>query len=190
MEQKQLTLVVALIALGVVALLLLPHFFGGNAPESATPPATTQEETNSPSTAAQEDAALESTTDADVQTSGVNISADASVQTAGGSASAQAGAQAQSEPVVVNVEGGKFYFKPDRIEVPQGATVRIVFNNVDGNHDWVIDEFNARTPVISTGETAEVTFVADKAGSFEYYCSVGNHRELGMKGTLVVTPGQ
>lgn len=188
MAQKQLTLVIALIALGIAALFFLPRFFGNNTPESAAPPATPQEETNNSSTPAQEDATQESTTNADDQTSDVNNSADASVHSAGGSASSQADAQAQREQVVVNVEGGKFYFKPDRIEVPQGATVRIVFNNVDGKHDWVIDEFNARTPVISSGETAEVTFVADKAGTFEYYCSVGSHRALGMKGTLVVTP--
>jgi plastocyanin len=28
--------------------------------------------------------------------------------------------------------------------------------------------------------------VADKKGTFEYYCSVGQHRALGMKGKLVV----
>ena len=32
--------------------------------------------------------------------------------------------------------------------------------------------------------TAE--FTADKVGSFEYYCSVGSHRSMGMKGVLKV----
>jgi uncharacterized cupredoxin-like copper-binding protein len=31
-----------------------------------------------------------------------------------------------------------------------------------------------------------VQFVADKTGTFEFYCSVGNHRQMGMVGTLVV----
>ena len=31
-----------------------------------------------------------------------------------------------------------------------------------------------------------VTVVSDKTGSFEYYCSVGTHRQMGMKGTLTV----
>lgn len=31
-----------------------------------------------------------------------------------------------------------------------------------------------------------VTFVADETGTFEYYCSVGNHRGQGMIGKLIV----
>jgi plastocyanin len=100
------------------------------------------------------------------------------------------GAMMEKADVTVEVEGGKFYFTPEEITVTEGDTVKIVFNNVDGTHDWVIDEFDARTETINTGETDEVTFVADQAGTFEYYCSVGNHRELGMVGSLIVEPAQ
>jgi plastocyanin len=31
-----------------------------------------------------------------------------------------------------------------------------------------------------------IEFVANKKGKFEYYCSVGEHRAMGMKGNLVV----
>jgi len=31
-----------------------------------------------------------------------------------------------------------------------------------------------------------VTFVADKAGEYEFYCSVGQHRANGMVGKLIV----
>ena len=34
--------------------------------------------------------------------------------------------------------------------------------------------------------SAEVEFVASIAGTFEYYCSVGEHRAKGMKGNLIV----
>jgi plastocyanin len=88
--------------------------------------------------------------------------------------------------LTVTVEGGEFYFKPNEIKVKVGQTVKIVFNDVQGSHDFVIDEFNVKTPQIKDPNTAEVTFVADQAGSFEYYCSVGKHRAMGMKGTLVV----
>lgn len=89
--------------------------------------------------------------------------------------------------VTVNVEGSSFKFAPNRIEVKKGDTVEIVFKNTTGFHDFVIDEFDARTSQIQAGQTETITFVADKAGSFEYYCSVGTHRQMGMKGTLVVT---
>jgi nitrite reductase (NO-forming) len=89
--------------------------------------------------------------------------------------------------VTINVDGGNFKFSPNKIEVKKGDTVEIVFKNTEGFHDFVIDEFNAKTSQIQAGKTETVTFVADKTGSFEYYCSVGTHRQMGMKGTLVVT---
>ena len=85
------------------------------------------------------------------------------------------------------VHGGMFYFKADRLTVKKGDTVKIHFVNDEGTHDFVLDEFNVETPVINAGETADVEFVADKAGTFEYYCSVGNHRAMGMVGKLTVT---
>jgi nitrite reductase (NO-forming) len=64
--------------------------------------------------------------------------------------------------------------------------VKIVLVNKGGIHDLVIDGFNVRTPQIGDGKSAEVTFVVDKTGTFEYYCSVGNHRQMGMVGKLIV----
>ncbi len=85
-----------------------------------------------------------------------------------------------------NVSGGEYYFSPSTIQVNKGDTVKIVFTNKEGLHDLVIDAFNIRTPRIQAGSSATIQFVASKTGSFEYYCSVGNHRALGMKGTLTV----
>ena len=84
------------------------------------------------------------------------------------------------------ITGSPFSFSLKEIKVNKGDTVKIVFTNAEGMHDWVIDQFDARTPIIQAGKTAEVTFVADTAGTFEYYCSVGNHRAMGMKGNLIV----
>ena len=72
------------------------------------------------------------------------------------------------------------------IKVKKGDTVTINFMNKEGIHDWVIDEFGVRTPKIQAGQSASVTFVADKTGTFEYYCSVGSHRARGMRGNLIV----
>lgn len=84
------------------------------------------------------------------------------------------------------VNGGNFYFVPNVIKVNKGDTVTVEFKNDGGMHDFVIDEFAARTTVIQTDGTDSVTFVADRAGSFEFYCSVGQHRANGMKGMLIV----
>lgn len=96
------------------------------------------------------------------------------------------GGDAMVDTVTVEVGGQNFSFDPSEIRVKQGQKVKIVFTSVSGFHDWVIDEFDARTPQIQTGETATVEFVADKAGTFEYYCSVGKHRENGMVGNLII----
>lgn len=85
------------------------------------------------------------------------------------------------------VTGNSFTFSPSTMTVKKGETVRITFTNEEGFHDWKIDEFNAATKQISAGVSETIEFVADQSGSFEYYCSVGSHRAMGMKGTLTVT---
>jgi len=84
------------------------------------------------------------------------------------------------------VSGRNFEFSPTEIRVRQGDRVRIVFTSLDGTHDFVIDELAVATQQVSTGQTDAVEFVADQAGNFEFYCSVGNHRAMGMVGTLIV----
>jgi plastocyanin len=94
------------------------------------------------------------------------------------------------DTVEFQLEAGNFYYDLKELRVTEGDTVKIVLNNVEGTHDWNLDEFDASTEVTTEGQTAEVTFVADQVGTFEYYCSIGNHRALGMVGNLVVEPAQ
>lgn len=84
------------------------------------------------------------------------------------------------------VSGANYSFSPSDIKVKKGDTVRITFKNSGGTHDFKIDEFKVVTDMLQTGEEQIVQFVADKSGTFEYYCSVGQHRAMGMKGNLIV----
>ena len=84
------------------------------------------------------------------------------------------------------VKGSSFAFDPATITVNKGDAVQITFIDDDGRHDLVVDGYNISTNILSEGGSGTIQFVADKTGSFEYYCSVANHRDLGMKGTLVV----
>lgn len=84
------------------------------------------------------------------------------------------------------VTGSNFSFDPKEIKVKKGDTVKVTFKNADGMHDFVIDELNVKTKQIKGGEEETVEFVADQAGTFEYYCSVGQHRQNGMVGKLIV----
>jgi plastocyanin len=85
-----------------------------------------------------------------------------------------------------SITGVPFSFTPSVMTVNKGDTVKITFKNANGVHDFKLDEFNASTRILNSGEEQTITFVADKTGSFEYYCSVGNHRAMGMVGTLTV----
>ncbi|PIN82350.1 MAG: hypothetical protein COV65_06865 [Nitrosopumilales archaeon CG11_big_fil_rev_8_21_14_0_20_33_24] len=50
-------------------------------------------------------------------------------------------------------------------------------------HNLNIDEFNVHTKDLGYFQTDSVTFLANKAGTFDYYCSL--HPD--MKGTITVT---
>ena len=74
---------------------------------------------------------------------------------------------------------------PD-LKVKEGDKVRIEFTSEQSFHDFMIKEFNAATKQVSAGSTSSVEFIADKKGTFEYYCSIGSHRQMGMKGRFIV----
>ncbi|OGI26709.1 MAG: hypothetical protein A2359_03465 [Candidatus Moranbacteria bacterium RIFOXYB1_FULL_43_19] len=85
-----------------------------------------------------------------------------------------------------DVSAKPFEFSIKEIKVKKGDRVRINLAVTLGMHDWVIEEFNARTKVVQTGQSDSIEFVADKIGTFEYYCSVPTHRQQGMVGKLIV----
>ena len=84
------------------------------------------------------------------------------------------------------ITGTNYQFSLNEIRVNQGDTVRITFISGGSLHDWTIDEFNVATSRLQEGQQETIEFVANQVGQFEYFCSVGNHRALGMKGTLIV----
>ena len=67
-------------------------------------------------------------------------------------------------------------------------TVTLI-NGGEGQHDVTFPEVNVSTDVVKEkGDEASVTFtVPEVHGEMEYYDSVGNHKELGMWGKLLVT---
>lgn len=93
--------------------------------------------------------------------------------------------------VTFRMTGTNFRFHMDGQENPelrvrQGDLVRIEFESTEGFHDWVVDEFGAATAQVRPGTPTFVEFTAGEPGTYEYYCSVGSHRENGMRGALIV----
>ncbi len=108
-----------------------------------------------------------------------------------GASSPATGADANALPTgpvkEFTVTGSNYAFAPATLSVQKGDHVKITFVNSGGMHDFVIDGFNVRTKTVQSGAQDVVEFDATQSGTFEYYCSVGNHRAMGMKGTLTVT---
>jgi len=84
------------------------------------------------------------------------------------------------------ITGKDFSFVPNTINVNKGDKVRILFQNTIGFHDFKIDEYGLATKQTKAPYQEILEFTADKVGIFEYYCSVGTHRVMGMKGILNV----
>ncbi len=84
------------------------------------------------------------------------------------------------------VTASNFKFSLAEMKVKKGDKVKVTFVNSQGTHDWRVEGYNVGTKVLQGGAKETVEFTADKAGTFEYYCSVGSHRQMGMKGNLIV----
>src|SRR3989338_2778328 len=77
------------------------------------------------------------------------------------------------------VSASPFMFDMKEIRVQKGDTVKITLMNTEGTHDWRVEGYEVGTKVIQGGESDMIEFIADTSGTFEYYCSVGNRRQMG-----------
>ncbi len=87
----------------------------------------------------------------------------------------------------ISVEAGSFYYKPNLIRVKKGEKVKLILNSVSMMHDFNIDELGVKVPITKSGSTSTVEFTPNQVGEFEFYCSVGQHRQNGQVGKLIVT---
>lgn len=82
-------------------------------------------------------------------------------------------------------------FGPASLEVPAGMKVKVTFRNAETApivaHDWVLEGVEgAAVASQDPGQTGTVEFDAPAPGEYAYFCSIGDHRERGMEGTLTV----
>lgn len=64
----------------------------------------------------------------------------------------------------------------------QLATIRFMNEDKTAKHNFNIDEFNVHTKDLGYFQPESITFIADKAGTFRYHCTI--HPE--MSGTVQV----
>ena len=91
----------------------------------------------------------------------------------------------------VEVTATEYEFSPARVVVqkPTGPVKIDLTNDGAVAHDLKVrgedGEDLGGTPIFGPGQT-EGTSVELDPGTYEFYCSVSNHEDLGMKGTLEV----
>jgi plastocyanin len=87
----------------------------------------------------------------------------------------------------VTVNAFEFGFKLSAKTVKAGTVSFKVTNTGKEAHNFVIlSGINKATPLIQPRKSATLTVTFKKAGKYTYECTVGEHAEEGMLGTLVV----
>ena len=87
----------------------------------------------------------------------------------------------------IEVIATEYTFSPSTLSLTKGQKVILTFKNMGRMpHDFVMDELGIRTKTIQGGQSETVEFTPSEEGTFAFYCSVSNHRLLGMEGSLEV----
>ena len=88
-------------------------------------------------------------------------------------------------PVSFNLKASNFAYSQSSLTVKEGQEVTINLDITEGFHDIKIDGV-VQTQASGEGTSQVAKFTAPKKGTYEFYCSVGSHRSMGMVGTLIV----
>jgi plastocyanin len=94
-----------------------------------------------------------------------------------------------SAPTRLQVVAKEFSFGLSRASVKAGPAVIELANFGQDPHDLRLQRVGSRhiagTPVVAPGKRAELSLKLVR-GRYSFWCSVANHRKLGMRATLVV----
>jgi len=104
-----------------------------------------------------------------------------------GTTSALAGATGSERQI--NVLARSYAFKPNRIEIVAGETVKIRLKSTDTFHDFAVKIGKKAKVVVSAsgGKSKTKSLQVKKPGTYTFYCTVPGHRSAGMVGKLIVT---
>lgn len=92
----------------------------------------------------------------------------------------------------IEIVGTEFQLEPSEVQLDGPGTYTFVLSNEGGTiHALEVEGHGVeeQTGEIEAGETAELTVELPEEGEYELYCPVGNHKDEGMEGTIVVGGG-
>jgi plastocyanin len=93
------------------------------------------------------------------------------------------------EPLTLVIKASEFHFETPTIAARVGQTVTIRLENAGVlEHSLGIDALGVKLDNIRPGQTGEVTFTPQRAGTYTYECKVAGHAAAGMAAALRVTP--
>ncbi|AXS42097.1 cupredoxin family protein [Breoghania sp. L-A4] len=110
------------------------------------------------------------------------------------------------EVEMLETDDGRMIFRPDRVDVKRGETVRFsLVNNGELEHEFVLDHMAANAEHkammakfpemehddpnaarLVPGATGEIIWTFTNDGGFEFACLIPGHYESGMRGDLSV----
>lgn len=84
------------------------------------------------------------------------------------------------------MKANQFDFEPSTITASVGDTVKLHITSEDVAHGFALPDFGI-SKTLNPGETVDIEFVADKKGTFNFFCNVQcGLGHGGMRGQLVV----
>lgn len=133
-----------------------------------------------PKTAATAPATEESTEAATEAATAQATEAETEQATEGATAAAT---KASCPAILAKISVGDFFFKPNKLTIPAGKDVTFTFTNgASIEHYFVIDSQHISVE-LKPGKTVSTTLNLPK-GTYEFYCKVPGHKQLGMVGQL------
>jgi FtsP/CotA-like multicopper oxidase with cupredoxin domain/uncharacterized cupredoxin-like copper-binding protein len=115
-----------------------------------------------------------------------------SVACGGGIADGDAGERAAALPATVEIMLSEFAIDPSAIAAPVGQPIEFsVMNMGEAPHTFAVDVAGTtyETDVIEPGTTVVLKVPALEAGTYEAYCTVSGHKDLGMLATVTAGTG-
>jgi uncharacterized cupredoxin-like copper-binding protein len=110
----------------------------------------------------------------------------------GGATTAEAAKPSGEAATTVDVSATEFKFDPANPKIEKAGVVAFKVTN-DGQTVHALEvegpKGEVETSTIEPGKSETLKADLSKAGSYEWYCPVGNHREQGMEGTVSVAGG-